>query len=72
MQKFKEVIRLKTAGLSLRPIAAAVRLSLGTVAKYAKAAEVAGSPGPCPWTGVMQHWHGCYRSRLLRLLLRLL
>jgi len=48
MQKFKEVIRLKTAGLSLRPIATAVRLSLGTVAKYAKAAEVAGLTWPLP------------------------
>jgi len=48
MQKFKEVIRLKSVGLSLRPIAAAVRLSLGTVAKYAKAAEVAGLTWPLP------------------------
>ena len=48
MQKFKEVIRLKTAGLSLRPIATAVRLSLGAVAKYAKAAEVAGLTWPLP------------------------
>ena len=48
MQKFKEVIRLKAAGLALRPIASAVRLSLGAVAKYAKAAEVAGLTWPLP------------------------
>lgn len=48
MQKFKEVIRLKSAGLSLRPIATAVRLSLGAVAKYAKAAEAAGLTWPLP------------------------
>ncbi len=46
MQKFKEVIRLKAGGLALRPIASAVRLSLGAVAKYAKAAEVAGLTWP--------------------------
>jgi len=48
MQKFKEVIRLKAAGLALRPIASAVRLSLGAVAKYAKAAEVGGLTWPLP------------------------
>ena len=48
MQKFKEVIRLKAAGLALRPIAVAVRLSLGAVAKYAKAAESAGLTWPLP------------------------
>ena len=48
MQKMKEVIRLKAAGLSLRPIASAVRLSLGAVAKYAKAAERAGLTWPLP------------------------
>ena len=48
MQKMKEVIRLKAAGLSLRPIASAVRLSLGAVAKNAKAAERAGLTWPLP------------------------
>lgn len=48
MQKIKEVIRLKAAGLSLRPIASAVRLSLGAVAKYIKAAESAGLAWPLP------------------------
>lgn len=48
MQKMKEVIRLKAAGFSLRPIASAVRLSLGAVAKYAKAADAAGLTWPLP------------------------
>lgn len=48
MHKMKEVIRLHAAGLSLRPIAAAVRLSLGTVAKYVSAAERAKLTWPLP------------------------
>ena len=48
MQKFKEVIRLKAAGLALRPIAIAVRLSLGAVAKYVKAADRAALTWPLP------------------------
>ena len=48
MQRTKEVIRLKAAGLSLRPIASAVRLSLGAVAKVAKAATQAGLTWPLP------------------------
>jgi len=48
MNKIKEVIRLKAAGLSLRPIAESVRLSLGAVSKYAKAAADAGLTWPLP------------------------
>ncbi len=48
MHKIKEVIRLKSAGLKLRLIADAVKLSLGAVAKYAKAAEQAGLAWPLP------------------------
>jgi transposase len=46
MHKIKEVIRLKAAGLPLRTIARATRLSLGAVAKYGKAAEQAGLSWP--------------------------
>ena len=60
MQKFKEVIRLKSTGLSLRPIATAVHLSLGAVAKYAKAAEVAGLTWPLP-----VEWSDASLARLL-------
>lgn len=48
MHKMKEVIRLNAAGLSLRPIAAAVKLSLGAVAKYVSAAERAKLTWPLP------------------------
>ena len=48
MHKIKEVIRLKASGLTLRPIAAAVRLSLGAVAKYVKAAQAEGLTWPLP------------------------
>ena len=48
MHKIKEVIRLKSAGLKLRLIADAVKLSLGAVAKYVKAAEQAGLAWPLP------------------------
>jgi len=48
MNKIKEVIRLKAAGLSLRPIAQSVRLSLGAVSKYAKAAAAAELTWPLP------------------------
>jgi transposase len=48
MHKMKEVIRLKAAGFSLRPIASAVHLSLGAVAKYTKAAGIAGLTWPLP------------------------
>jgi transposase len=48
MQKFREVLRLKAAGLTLRPIAQATRLSLGAVSKYLKAAEAAGLVWPLP------------------------
>ncbi|MES2355927.1 MAG: IS21 family transposase [Pseudomonadota bacterium] len=48
MNKIKEVIRLKAAGISLRPIAQSVRLSLGAVSKYAKAAADAGLTWPLP------------------------
>lgn len=48
MHKTKEVIRLKSAGLTLRVIASAVKLSLGAVSNYAKAAEQAGLSWPLP------------------------
>jgi transposase len=48
MHKIKEVIRLKAAGLSLRPIARCVQLSLGVVAKYAKRSEALGLGWPLP------------------------
>ncbi len=48
MQKFREVLRLKAAGLSLRPIARSVGLSLGAVAKYTQAADAAGLTWPLP------------------------
>jgi len=48
MHKTKEVIRLKSAGLTLRVIASAVKLSLGAVSNYAKAAEQAGLTWPLP------------------------
>jgi transposase len=48
MHKIKEVIRLKSAGLTLRLIADAAKLSLGAVSKYAKAAEEAGLSWPLP------------------------
>jgi transposase len=48
MHKIKEVIRLKSAGLTLRVIASAVKLSLGAVSNYAKAAEQAGLSWPLP------------------------
>ena len=48
MHKIKEIIRLKAAGLPLRTIASAAKLSLGAVAKYAKAAEQAGLSWPLP------------------------
>ncbi len=48
MHKIKEVIRLKSARLPLRLIADAVKLSLGAVVKYAKAAEQAGLSWPLP------------------------
>src|SRR5215475_7431994 len=49
MRKLKELLRLKyEAGLSQRQIAGALRLSLGVVNKYLKAAEAAGITWPLP------------------------
>jgi transposase len=49
MRKLKDLLRLKyEAGLSQRQIAGALRLSLGVVNKYLKAAEAAGITWPLP------------------------
>lgn len=49
MLKIKEVLRLKyDSGLSCREIAASLRLSVGVISKYTKAAEVAGLSWPLP------------------------
>src|SRR5215475_1704374 len=49
MRKLKELLRLKyEAGLSQRQIAGALRLSLGVVNKYLKAAEAVGITWPLP------------------------
>ena len=49
MRKIKDVLRLKyEAGLSCRQIAASLKLSVGVISKYAKAAEAAGLLWPLP------------------------
>jgi transposase len=48
MMKLREVIRLKAAGLTLRPIARATGLSLGAVSKYLTAAQRAQLSWPLP------------------------
>ncbi len=49
MRKIKEVLRLKyEAKLSCRQIAASLKLSVGAISKYTKAAEAAGLSWPLP------------------------
>ena len=49
MRKIKDVLRLKyEANLSCRQIASSLKLSVGVISKYTKAAEEAGLPG---WAG---------------------
>ncbi len=49
MRKIKEVLRLKfDADLSCRQIAASLKLSVGVISKYTKAAEEAGLSWPLP------------------------
>ena len=49
MRKIKDVLRLKyEANLSCRQIAASLKLSVGVISKYTKAAEAAGLSWPLP------------------------
>lgn len=49
MRKIKDVLRLKyEAKLSCRQIAASMKLSVGVISKYTKAAEAAGLSWPLP------------------------
>ncbi|NDP48487.1 MAG: hypothetical protein GZ085_08890 [Sulfuriferula multivorans] len=46
MRKIKDVLRLKyDANLNHRQIAASLKLSVGVISKYAKAAEAINEPG---------------------------
>ena len=48
MYRFREVLRLSAAGLSVRQVAAGAKLSVGAVSKYLNAARAAGIGWPLP------------------------
>ena len=63
MHRIKELLRLKyECGLSFERIARALKISKGVVAKYVKAAEVAGLDWPQVREGAVYNWNTCSRK----------
>ena len=57
MRKIKDVLRLKyEANLSCRQIAASLKISVGVISKYTKAAEEAGLSWRCQTDWMTPHW----------------